>query len=141
MVEDTRYQRRLLQDLRTRRLKPSTECLLWAYAIGKPAEDEDDDLLTLEQQYRRLVPQQLYTRALAIARMPKEPDEDQPRWGKPKRKPKGPVGSKGCSICSGNQTRPSGRYPDGSYPDAALAREVCPRSGGRRNKFCGAASW
>jgi hypothetical protein len=46
IVEDTRYQCRLLQDLRTRRLKPSTECMLWAYAIGKPVEDEDDDPLT-----------------------------------------------------------------------------------------------
>src|SRR5262249_54909680 len=74
MVEDTRYQRRLLRDLRTRSLKPSIECMLWAYAIGKPVEDEDGDMMTLEQQYRRLTPQQLYTRALAIARMLKEPD-------------------------------------------------------------------
>jgi hypothetical protein len=35
MVEDTRYQRRLLQDLRTPRLEPSTECMLWAYPIGR----------------------------------------------------------------------------------------------------------
>ena len=43
MVEDTRYQRRLLEDLRTPRLKPSTECMLWAFAIGRPVEDEDDE--------------------------------------------------------------------------------------------------
>jgi hypothetical protein len=41
MVEDMRYQRRLLQDLRTRRLKPSAERMLWTYAIGKPVEDVD----------------------------------------------------------------------------------------------------
>jgi hypothetical protein len=41
MVEDIRYQRRLRQDLRTRRLKPSTECMLWAYAIGKAIEQGD----------------------------------------------------------------------------------------------------
>src|SRR5262245_56500892 len=38
LVGDVSYQHRLRDDFRRRRVHPSTEAVVWAYAIGRPAE-------------------------------------------------------------------------------------------------------
>ena len=38
LVDDVDYQSRLREDFRRRRVHPSTEALVWAYAVGKPKE-------------------------------------------------------------------------------------------------------
>lgn len=77
MINDARYQRHLLQALRTRTLRPAVEVMLWAYAVGKPIEYvEHSGVMALEEEYRRLSPDELRARALAIAAMLKKDDPD-----------------------------------------------------------------
>jgi hypothetical protein len=38
LVDDPQYRERLLRDMRTRRVLPAVETMLWYYAKGKPVE-------------------------------------------------------------------------------------------------------
>ena len=69
MIEDPAYRRKLLQDLRKRKLRPAVECMLWYYAKGKPKEMvEHSGTLSLQQELSALTPEQLRARALDIAK-------------------------------------------------------------------------
>lgn len=70
MIEDPIYRRKLLEDLRARKLRPAVECLLWYYAKGKPKEMvEHSGTLSLAQELSELTPEQLRQRALDVAKM------------------------------------------------------------------------
>jgi hypothetical protein len=70
MVEDPAYRRRLLQDLRTRKLRPAVECMLWYYAKGKPKEMVvHSGTLTLQEELSNLTNDELKQRALDVAKM------------------------------------------------------------------------
>ena len=78
MIDDSRYRRRLLRDLRARRLRPSIEVLLWHLALGKPKEMvEHTGTLSLEDELRALTPDELYARALAVADKLKKGEDDE----------------------------------------------------------------
>jgi hypothetical protein len=68
MINDHKYHKRLLEQLRTRRLRPAVEIMLWAYAYGKPMEHvEHTGTVSLEDELRALTPDELRARALALA--------------------------------------------------------------------------
>lgn len=68
MIEDPIYRRKLLADLRARKLRPAVECMLWYYAKGKPKEMiEHSGALTLAQELSTLTEEELRDRALALA--------------------------------------------------------------------------
>lgn len=70
MIEDPAYRKRLLRDLRSRKLRPAVECMLWYYAKGKPKEMvEHSGTLSLQQELSALTPEELRARALAVAKM------------------------------------------------------------------------
>jgi len=70
MIEDPAYRRRLLRDLRLRKLRPAVECMLWYYAKGKPKEMvEHSGTLTLQQELSALTQEELKQRALDVAKM------------------------------------------------------------------------
>jgi hypothetical protein len=70
MIEDPHYRKRLLQDLRARKLRPAVECMLWYYAKGKPKEMvEHSGTLSLQQELSALTPEELRQRALDVAAM------------------------------------------------------------------------
>jgi hypothetical protein len=76
-LDDTRYQEHLLQALRTRRLRPAVEVMLWAYAYGKPIEHvEHGGTVALEDELRALTPDELRVRALALAARLRKDDSD-----------------------------------------------------------------
>jgi hypothetical protein len=75
MINDRTYQKRLLEQLRTRRLRPAVEVMLWAYAYGKPIEHVEH-AGTLLDELRALSPDELRQRALALAEKVKEDDPD-----------------------------------------------------------------
>lgn len=68
MIEDPAYRKKLMADLRARRLRPAVECMLWYYAKGKPKEMvEHSGVLSMQQELAQLTPQELRGRALEIA--------------------------------------------------------------------------
>jgi len=70
MIEDPVYRKRLLADLRERKLRPAVECMLWYYAKGKPKEMvEHSGTLTLQQELSALSNEELQARALEVAAM------------------------------------------------------------------------
>jgi hypothetical protein len=70
MIEDPMYRKRLLADLRERKLRPAVECMLWYYAKGKPKEMvEHSGTLTLQQELSALSNEELQARALEVAAM------------------------------------------------------------------------
>jgi hypothetical protein len=70
MIEDPIYRKRLLQDLRERKLRPAVECMLWYYAKGKPKEMvEHSGTLSLQQELSALTNDELQQRALDVAKM------------------------------------------------------------------------
>jgi hypothetical protein len=70
MIEDPQYRKRLLIDLRARKLRPAVECMLWYYAKGKPKEMvEHSGTLSLQQELSVLTPEELRQRALDVAAM------------------------------------------------------------------------
>lgn len=70
MVEDPAYRKKLLADLRARRLRPAVECMLWYYAKGKPKEMvEHSGTLSLQQELSGLTDEELRQRALDVAKM------------------------------------------------------------------------
>jgi hypothetical protein len=59
MINDRKYRKHLLQALRTRRLRPAVECMLWYYAVGKPIEHvEHSGTMSLEDELRALTPEE-----------------------------------------------------------------------------------
>lgn len=70
MIEDPAYRRKLLGDLRKRKLRPAVECMLWYYAKGKPKEMvEHSGTLTLQEELASLSADELRARALDVAKM------------------------------------------------------------------------
>jgi len=70
MIEDPVYRKRLLADLRERKLRPAVECMLWYYAKGKPKEMvEHSGTLSLQQELSALSNEELQERALQVAAM------------------------------------------------------------------------
>lgn len=70
MIEDPIYRKKLMADLRLRKLRPAVECMLWYYAKGKPKEMvEHSGTLSLQQELSALTDEQLRERALEVARM------------------------------------------------------------------------
>ena len=70
MIEDPAYRRKLLQDLRQRKLRPAVECMLWYYAKGKPKEMVvHSGTLSLQEELSALTTDELRDRALAVAQM------------------------------------------------------------------------
>lgn len=70
MIEDPIYRKRLLEDLRERKLRPAVECMLWYYAKGKPKEMvEHSGTLSLQQELSSLTEEELHARALEVAAM------------------------------------------------------------------------
>lgn len=70
MIEDPIYRRKLLLDLRQRKVRPAVECMLWYYAKGKPKEMvEHSGTLSLQQELSALTTEELHARALDVARM------------------------------------------------------------------------
>jgi len=76
MINDRKYQRRLLEQLRTRTLRPAVEVMLWAYAYGKPIEHVEHKGTVLLDELRALSPDELRARALALAAKLKKNDPD-----------------------------------------------------------------
>ena len=68
MINDRKYQKRLLEQLRTRKLRPAVECMLWFYAYGKPTEHVEHGGSVLLDELRALSPDELRARALALAK-------------------------------------------------------------------------
>jgi hypothetical protein len=70
MIEDPAYRKKLLADLRLRKLRPAVECMLWYYAKGKPKEMvEHSGTLSLQQELSALTNEELQQRALDVAHM------------------------------------------------------------------------
>jgi len=70
MIEDPIYRQCLLEDLRTRNIRPAVECMLWYYAKGKPKEMvEHSGTLSLQEELSALSTEELRARALDIAAM------------------------------------------------------------------------
>jgi hypothetical protein len=68
MINDRRYQKQLLEQMRTRKLRPAVEVMLWYYAYGKPKEMvEHTGAVSVEDELRALTPEELRARALALA--------------------------------------------------------------------------
>jgi hypothetical protein len=75
MIEDPQYRRKLLKDLRERKLRPAVECLLWYYAKGKPKEMvEHSGSVTLQEELSGLSNEELRKRAEGIVQMLKSGD-------------------------------------------------------------------
>jgi hypothetical protein len=70
MIEDPVYRKKLLADLRQRKLRPAVECMLWYYAKGKPKEMvEHSGTLSLQEELSALSTEELRQRALDVAKM------------------------------------------------------------------------
>jgi len=70
MIEDPAYRKKLLADLRQRKLRPAVECMLWYYAKGKPKEMvEHSGTLSLQEELSALSTEELRARALHVAHM------------------------------------------------------------------------
>jgi len=70
MIEDPVYRKKLLLDLRARKLRPAVECMLWYYAKGKPKElVEHSGSLSLQQELSQLSAEELAARARDVASM------------------------------------------------------------------------
>ncbi len=51
LVNDLDYQSRFREDFRKRRVHPSTEMMVWAYAIGKPTEQIEMSALSMDARF------------------------------------------------------------------------------------------
>ena len=77
LIDDPIYLKRLFQDLRARKLRPAVELMLWSYAYGKPKEMvQHSGTVSLAEELNSLTPEELHTRALAVAAMLTKRDDD-----------------------------------------------------------------
>jgi hypothetical protein len=77
LIDDPIYLKRLFQDLRARKVRPAVELMLWSYAYGKPKEMvQHSGTVSLVEELNSLTPEELHTRALAVAAMLKRSHDD-----------------------------------------------------------------